>query len=273
MNTGFSIVELNGIKVISVDCINNTGMFSAYYSTGFGGISNLPGGCSMNLNIFKKNIDSRKNEQENFRRFCEAVGLPDGSKNLVLQHEIHSSIIHEVSKKDCKENIFDTQCHCDGDGQVTKDDIPLFVYASDCATLMMIDPSTGIFATTHCGWKNTLNGTLKNWITLFKNMGGNVGKAIIAIGPSLCQNCFEVDDDVKKLFLDFNPEYKRFMQKKESKTHIDLNSINKDLLIKEGILPNNIYISGICNKTEYNLPSFRRDKGANGVMGGILFKK
>lgn len=273
MNKGFSIVEKNSIKLISVDCINDTGIFNAYYSTGFGGVSDLPGGCSMNLNIFKRTIDCKENSIKNFDLFCDAIKVPNGYNNLVAQHEVHSSIVRKVTKKDCKKDIFDVTQYADGDGQITDDSIPLFVYASDCATIMIADPVTGIYGTTHCGWKNSLNNTINNWIGLFKQLGGNVKTAIAAIGPSLCQDCFEVDDDVRNLFLDSNPSFVKYMFKKGSKTHIDLNGINSELLVEEGIEPDNIHISGICNRTEYNLPSYRRDKGANGVMGGIIFKK
>ncbi len=43
------LLDRQGYKVISVDCINRLGNYNAYYSTGFGGISKMPGGCSMNL--------------------------------------------------------------------------------------------------------------------------------------------------------------------------------------------------------------------------------
>lgn len=65
MNKGFSPVTKNGVLLISVDCINSTGLFSAYYSTGFGGVSVREDDCSMNLNVFKNN-DSRENLQKNF---------------------------------------------------------------------------------------------------------------------------------------------------------------------------------------------------------------
>ena len=269
--TGFSIVEKDNVPLISVDCINKTGLFRAYYSTGMGGVSSMPGNCSMNLNIFKSN-DSKENARENFRRFALAAGVKSGFNKLVAQHEIHSSIIYRVTKKDYKRDILDNRAYKDADGQVTGDNIPLFVYAADCATLMLVDPSTGLYATTHCGWKNSLNNTIQNWIRLFATMGGKTDNAIVAIGPSLCQKCFEVDDDVRMLFLNYDSSFKKYMCRLGEKTHINLNGINGELLVREGINESNIYISDICNNEKLQLPSFRRDKGNNGVLGGILYR-
>ena len=53
-NNGFSIKFSGDVCLISVDCINQATDYRAYYSTGIGGVSNMPGGCSMNLSMFKK---------------------------------------------------------------------------------------------------------------------------------------------------------------------------------------------------------------------------
>ena len=273
MNNEFSIVYQNGIPLISVDCINKTGMFKAYYSTGFGGFSvNMPGGCSMNLNIFKRTEDGVESWRKNFDIFCTAAQVPGGYNSLVAQREIHSSITHIVTKADCKADIFEVETYKKADGQITADDVPLFVYASDCPTLILADDSTGIFGTAHCGWKNSLNDTIRNWIAAFKYAGGNVEQAIVAIGPSLCQECFEVGEEVRQLFINYDRDFENFMYRKGEKTHIDLNKVNASLLEKEGILPHKIYSCGICNRTEFNLPSYRRDKGLNAVLGGVIYK-
>lgn len=273
MNKGFSLINKDGVQLISVDCINDTGVFYAYYSTGYGGVSaHMPGDCSMNLNIFKHTPDGPDSWRENFRIFCNAAQLPQGYKNLVAQHEVHSNISHFVTMQDCKEDFFDTASYTRGDSQVTVE-APLFVYASDCPTLLIADTVSGVYGTAHCGWKNSLNDTIKNWITAFKQAGGNTNTAIVAIGPSLCQDCFEVGEEVRVLFLDKNPGFEKHMYRKGIKTHIDLGGVNSDLLIAQGIQPQNIFVSGICNWTEYNLPSYRRDKGQNRVMGGVIYKK
>lgn len=270
MNKGFSLVIKNGVRVISVDCINETGIFEAYYSTGFDGVSNMPGGCTMNLNIFKEN-DSLENSIKNFELFSSSVGV--SYKSFVAQHEVHSNVVCVVDENDRKTDIFDKSQYRDADGQITHSAIPLWVYGSDCPTLMIADASTGIYGTTHCGWKNTLNFTVRNWIDLFKSEGGSVDCAIVAIGPSLCQDCFEVEDDVRGMFLSYNPDFEKYMLKKGIKTHIDLGGVIRELLIKEGLKDENIHLSGVCTRTDLNLPSYRRDRGANGVMGGVIFKK
>lgn len=271
MNNGFSVIRRNGVTLISVDCINNTGKFQAYYSTGLDGVSSLAGGCTMNLSIFK-GIDTQENVVENFTRFADAACIPGGYRRLVAQREKHIPKVVSVGIADVKQDFFDISSYQFADGQVTKDNIPLFVYASDCATMLLCDPVTGIYATTHCGWRNSLNHTITNWIEKFVEMGGHTESALVAIGPSICQNCFEVDDDVRNLFLAYDSDFERWMYRKGSKTHIDLCSINRELLVQEGIPMGNIYESGICNCEELCLPSYRRDKGGNGAIGGVIYR-
>jgi len=268
-------VTKNNIPLISADCINETGLFKAYWSTGRGGVSQLEDGCSMNLNVFKNN-DSRKNTQRNFELFTAAAGVPQGSKNLVLQHEIHSNNAVFVTEKDIKADFLDKAAYPDGaDSQLAWDKLPLFVYASDCPTIIVCDVHSGIYGTIHCGWKNCLNGTTANWFSLFKAKGGRAESAVCAVGPSLCQHCFEVEDDVRSLFLSHDHSYREYMYRKGIKTHTDLGAVIKKQLIQQGVRAENVYLSGICNRchTQYSLPSYRRSKGANGVYGGVVWKE
>ena len=274
MNKGFSLVTKNGIPLISVDCINNTGLFKAYYATGHGGVSQLEDGCSMNLNVFKNN-DRAENSRQNFAIFASAAGVPNGSADFVLQHECHSSNAVFVTQKDRKSDIFEKTAYPKGaDSQLTAEKLPLFVYASDCPTIMVCDTASGVYGTIHCGWKNCLNGTIQNWFCLFKEKSGNAHTAICTVGPAMCQDCFEVDDDVRELFLNYDESYAQFMYHKGAKTHIDLAAVIKKQLVQQGVAEDSIYLSGICNKchTQYALPSYRRSKGANGVSGGVMWK-
>lgn len=277
------MVEREGVKLISVDCINDTGLFNAYYSTGYSGVStDLPGGTTMNLNLFKafnddalKEVESctKENPRKNFQIFSSACGF--SINNLSAVHEIHSNIVHRAQKLK-NQDVFNPNAYSDGDAQVAiyDDKLALFVYASDCCTMLLADPSTGIYATTHCGWKNSLNGTIHNWINLFSKLGGKKENAIIAIGPALVQECMEIGEDVYQLFINYSSDFAEDIiphPNTSSKYLIDLFSINTKLLLAEGIKYENIFPSGICNKCEFALPSYRRDKGRNGVMAGIIF--
>ncbi|MBR5620644.1 MAG: polyphenol oxidase family protein [Clostridia bacterium] len=283
MNTGFSVTEKKHVKLISVDCINSTGKFRAYYSTGYSGVSkNLPNGTTMNLNLFKKFKDpeldvtescGKVNPRKNMQLFSDACGFSLNS--LAAVHEIHSNTVFQAQSPE-RGAIFDPLAYRDGDAQVAlpSDRLTLFVYASDCCTMLLADPSSGIYATTHCGWKNSLNGTIHNWIEKFVQLGGSKEDAIIAIGPALDRNCMEIGTDVYRLFMDYSGDFAEDIYPSpydEGKYYIDLFAINTKLLINEGIKSQKIYPSNICNKCELMLPSFRRDHGRNGVMAGIIY--
>ncbi|MBR5521162.1 MAG: laccase domain-containing protein [Oscillospiraceae bacterium] len=80
-------------------------------------------------------------------------------------------------------------------------------------------------------------------------------------------------EEVREMFLEYNHDFEKYMYRKGEKTHIDLNDVNTAILVSQGICKENIFACGVCNGTELNLPSYRRDKGMNGVMGGVIYKK
>lgn len=273
MNNGFSIVEQNGVKLIRVDCINRTGKYRAYYSTGYGGISDMPGQCSMNLAMFKACVNDRfDNVKQNFRIFADACGFSLSS--MALHREVHGNHIAVVQKSTLPSDVFDRSQYGEADGQITRDpDVALFVYAADCATIMIVDSVHEVSGVVHCGWRNSVNGTIHQFINEYCKLGGSLSNAIVAIGPSISSEYYSVDQETADLFheklfsefLQFSPGLGRWK--------IDLPSIDKQLLIREGLSDEQIFIAPWCTykATDIRLPSYRRDHGLNAVLGGVLY--
>lgn len=271
-NNGFSIVERNGVKLISVDCIRQTGKYEAYYSTGYGGVSNVPGHCSMNLSLFKNfSCDTFENVRKNFALFAEACKVQ--LSTMSLNKEVHGNHIVKVDKNTLPEDFFDRSLYIEADGQVTDDpDVSLFVYAADCPTIMIVDPVNSISGVTHCGWRNSANGTIKSFITKFKEIGGKIENAIVAMGPSICSKHYDVTYDAACMF--FQLGFSDFLKYKSenNKWAINLSGINQALIEQEGIKNSQIHIAPWCNycDQELFLPSHRRDGNENASFGGVL---
>lgn len=274
MNSGFSVIDVNGIKLISVDCINRTGKFKAYYSTGIGGASDMPGNFTMNLSMFKRCAnDTFEKVMTNFQLFADCCGFP--IESISLHREVHENRTVAVSREDLPDDVFDRSAYEEADGQVTSDDrVSLFVYAGDCCTIMMADPQSGVFGTVHCGWKNSVNGTIPEFVRMFREQGGDVGSAIAAIGPSICREHYDLDMKSAEQFykLGFGPDLEYDIEKNRWK--VDLPAINRKLLQTEGVPEDSIYTAPWCTYEggELCLPSYRRDKGLNGMMGGVIFR-
>ena len=113
---------------------------------------------------------------------------------------------------------------------------------------------------------------------------------LAAIGPSICQQCYEVSEDVAKAFeqaLKGTDEILREIQRKglfqegvvypgreKGKYQLDLWLANLIILRRAGILLENISVTDICtcHNPEY-LFSHRASKGRRGNLGAFLMLK
>lgn len=273
MSEAFSIVERKGVKLISVDCISRLGSYHAYYSTGFGGVSDMPGGCTMNLSMFKNcRNDTFDNVKRNFSIFSDACGFP--LSRMSLHRETHEPTVSVVSSSDIPKDVFDRSLYGMSDGQVTKDrSVALFVYAADCCTIMLVDPVHEVIGTTHCGWRNSANGTIDAFLSAFRQCGGTPGSAVAVIGPSICREHYSVDEDTAQLFirLGYGPQIGE--RNEQGRYPIDLPAINTLQLQENGLDPGMIHVMPWCTweADDLRLPSYRRDNGLNAMLGGILF--
>lgn len=273
MSTDFSIIERNGAKLISVDCINRSGNYRAYYSTGFGGVSDMPGNCSMNLAMFKQcKNDSFDNARRNFEIFSKACGF--SLSRMALHRETHKPNMTIVTAADIPKDVFDREQYGESDGQITIDkSVALFVYAADCCTIMIVDPDHEVSGTTHCGWRNSINGTIPAFVSAFQTCGGDLKSAIAVLGPSICREHYSVDGESASQFASRGFAACLGKENEQGRFPIDLPEINRRQLVQLGMDASQIHVMPWCTweATDLRLPSYRRDEGLNAVMGGILF--
>lgn len=266
----FSLTERNGVKLISADCINATGKYRAYYSTGFGGVSDMPYGCTMNLSIFKDCVnDTFDNVRRNFALFADACGFPLNRISIV--HEVHGNRILHTDLSTVPRDVFDRELCLDADGQVTTSrDIALFAYAADCVTILMADPVHEVSGTVHCGWRNSVNETIPRFAAAFREAGGDPGTAVAALGPAICPKHFTVDEAAAEQF--FAIGLGSFLKENNRRWNIDLPAIDRELLLREGLKSENVHIAPWCTyENELRLPSYERDHRLNASLGGVLF--
>jgi hypothetical protein len=269
MSNETKLTDINGVELLSADIINNTGIAKAYFSTRKGGVSTGENG-SMNLNLFKPN--DRDNSDENFRIFCSAIDI--SPQSLVLGREKHTNNVRIVDRDYIRPDFFNRDnVYEHFDGQITTDnEITLFVYSSDCAVFLILDPAKKVIATLHAGWRGSLNGIIAKTVSKMTAFyGTNPTDLIVATGPNIRQCCFEVDEPVKNEFLEFDSSLEKFICAEKEKYHIDLDSINTELFIRLGVKFENIALNTHCTMCEDDLfHSFRRHKGINGVNGAVI---
>ena len=238
------IIKKDGLTYIQFPRLTACGAVKHIFSTRMGGVSNSIYG-PMNLSFNRG--DSRENVLGNYKILCGAVGI-DINK-LVLTHQTHTANVRAVTEEDCGTGIF-KEPFSDVDGLITdRPGVALVTQYADCTPLVFCDPVRRVAATSHAGWRGTVQeigaATVKKMIDEFGCRAENI---IAGIGPCIGKCCYEVDDPVINGFkkLDYINISDIAEEKSGGKYMLDLVTANKLILIHAGIDPNNIDASDIC---------------------------
>ena len=85
-------------------------------------------------------------------------------------------------------------------------------------------------------------------------MGARADRIQAAMGPSICQECFEVGDEVVEAFKKARFDLDAIVQRNAAtgKAHIDLRAANRDVLIAAGVPATAIVMSRHCSRCEHD---------------------
>lgn len=270
--TTTSIKFGNGIPYISFNALEQTGMVVNAFSTRQGGVSV---GCleSMNLGFNRGDLD--ENVLKNHKIFAKAVGFP--YENIVTTNQTHTTNVRVVTKEDCDKGITKDRDYSDVDGLITNvPGIVLTTYYADCVPLYILDPINKAIGLSHSGWKGTVKRIGDNTLKLMnENYGTNPKDVICCIGPSICQDCYEISEDVANEFInEFGKNNKILYNKGNGKYQLNLWESVKQVFLDAGVEYDNIYTTDICtccNKDE--LFSHRGHHGKRGNLAAFLMLK
>lgn len=238
------------------------------FSTRLGGVSS---GKWATMNLSFNRGDDKAAVLKNYEILCGAVGI--NTENLVLSGQTHTNNVKIVDKTDCGRGIT-KQSFTDVDGLITNErGVALVTQYADCTPLIFCDPVNSVIATSHAGWRGTVKQigkvTVEKMVSYF---GSNPKDIVAAIGPSISSCCYEVDEPVFDEFskAGFNLE-DIFFKKSNGKYMLDLKKANYEILLKSGILPENIDIADLCtccNSAEFH--SHRATGGERGNLAAII---
>ena len=168
--------------------------------------------------------------------------------------------------------------YTDVDGLITNEPgIVLSTFYADCVPLYFVDPVHRAIGLSHSGWRGTVNKMGQVTIEAMKReFGSRAADLYCAIGPSICQDCYEISRDVAEEFMKAFPEHVNdiLLQKSEEKFQLDLWKANEIVMLESGILPEHLAVTNICtccNPTE--LFSHRASKGKRGNLAAFLMIK
>lgn len=203
------------------------------FSTRFGGVSPAPWD-SLNLGVGRG--DDIANVQENYHRFCAALGTD--VNRVVLSKQIHEDVVRHVTEADAGKGLWRNRDYTSVDGMVTNaPHLPLVVFSADCNVILLHDPVRRAIGACHAGWRGTALGIVAKTVREMQRLFGCESTDIrAAIGPAIGQCCFETDQDVPEaLRATLGSEVEPYITWDGRKYHIDLKSINALWLRKSGI--------------------------------------
>ena len=195
----FELIDKNGLKYYSAGAFEKTGAVRHGFSTRLGGVSK---GCYATVNLRMHSGDDMDNVLENFRRVCRALGM-DHHK-LVLSKQVHEDNIADVTMEDAGNGILYENKFISADALITNTrGLPISVFSADCVPVLFLDAKRGVIAAAHSGWRGTvLKIAGKTAEKMISQYGSEPEDIIAAIGPSIQEDCFEVGDDVARIFID-----------------------------------------------------------------------
>ena len=245
------------------------------FSTRLGGVSE---GCFKSLNFGYDRGDKNFNVRENYRRTCRALG--GDYKKLVLSDQIHETRVEYVDKNFTAGEAIEKK-FIGVDGMVTdKKGLILATSYADCVPLFFVDTAKRVIGSSHSGWRGTVGmigrKTVEKMEILFKSRPEDI---ICVVGPSICQNCYEVSgdviDEIKKAYP--NETWEDIFYKKDdvnNKYQLDLWAANYHQMRLAGLREDNIYVSGLCTCCNSSvLYSHRASNGKRGNLNGFIMLK
>ena len=258
----------SGITYITFPKLEKTGLVRHIFSTRLGGVSPYPYG-PMNMSF---NQDAKENVMQNYELLCSCVGID--TSHLVLTKQTHTNNVMIVDKSHCGTGYTKASFE-DIDGLITNQSgVALVTQYADCTPLIFCDPVKKVIATSHSGWRGTVQQIGKITVEKMTSEFGSDPKDIIAcIGPCIQKCCYEVDTPVLEQFkkLEFLDLSKIFTDKGEDKYWLDMVEANKQILLDAGIKEENMDIADLCtNCNADSLHSHRATNGKRGTIGVII---
>lgn len=267
------IGEKEKFPLLYFENLEKTGIVSHGFTTRKGGVSE---GIFSELNLSFTRGDRTGDVTENFKRTARA--LHTQFERFVFSDQTHTTNVRKVTEADAGCGLIKPRTYKDVDGLITNvPGLTLSTFFADCVPLFFVDPIHHAIGMTHSGWRGTVGRIGAKTIQAMENAYGTRPEDIAAaIGPSICQDCYEVGEDVAHAFKREFPgqEQEILLPKTGGKYQLDLWKANEILLLEAGIRKSHLAVTNICTCCNPELLfSHRASHGKRGNLGGFLCLK
>ncbi len=273
-NPIFTIKQTGETPVLQFSIFNQTDMVKHGFSTRLGGVST---GIYASMNLGQSRGDDPEKVQRNYRIIADTIGV--STEWMVCSDQTHTTNVKVVTKEDAGKGLLQPKDYQDIDGLITN--VPglcLVTYYADCVPLLFLDPVQKVIASSHSGWRGTVGHMGEITIQkMQREFGCRPEHILAAIGPSICQDCYEVSEDVIQQFQQAFPENiwtDLYYRKENGKYQLNLWKANEWILLNSGILPEHLAVTNLCTCCNSDLLfSHRASHGKRGTLAAFLALK
>jgi YfiH family protein len=227
-----------------------------------GGVSTGP---YESLNLAYWVGDNAAHVDENWRRLREVIfktSFKASSEAPIARcHQVHGKTVRVVTLENLAEKP-------EADGMVTAEaGILLAVASADCVPILIVDEHCKIVGALHAGWRGVIAAIAPEGVRAMTRLGAAPGGMRAALGPSIGQCCFEVDDDLAHRFAREVAGSERHSRAGgPGKSHLDLRAIVTDQLVGVGLPRESITNAGPCTKCANDRFFSRRANSSSGLQ-------
>lgn len=246
-----------------------------------GGVSQHPW-QSLNVGLHVGDVDA--DVVHNRQRIAEAMGWD--FEAWTCAEQVHGHRVVKVTSADRgKGRLSRHDVVADCDALMTDErDILLVSFYADCVPLYFYDPFKKVVALAHAGWKGTVQQIAKHTVQAMQEQYGCVPSDLrAAIGPSIGACCYEVDQYVLNHIYPLLEQLRQTQpqeqnnidaivdNKNSEKAHLNLQQLNRQIMLQAGILPNHLEMTTLCTgcRTDQFF-SHRHEGGHTGRMASWI---
>lgn len=272
-------VDGSDLLLLKYPLLEELGIVKHCFTTRIGGVSE---GIFGTMNLSFTRGDDKSAVEENYRRLAEAMEVD--YENFVFTDQTHTVNVRKVSMTDAGKGLVRERDYQDVDGLITNEPgLVLSTFFADCVPLYFVDPVHRAIGMSHSGWRGTVARMGRVTLEAMQREYGTKPEDVIcAIGPSICQDCYEVSWDVAEEFakqfsgheqeiLMESPKNEAIQEQADKKYQLNLWRANEIVLLEAGVKKEHIAVTDICTCCNPDvLFSHRASHGKRGNLGGFL---
>lgn len=213
---------------------------------------------------------------ENYEKLGQLLNItPD---DMIRPSQTHTLIVRAVDRTNAGNGVVRLPDEGDCDGLVTN--VPgllLCTREADCVPVYLLDPVNKAVGMIHSGWRGTAGEISKNAISLMSSKyGTRPSDLMVAFGPNICQDCYEVGEE---LIEDFSVNFQDYLndlfrEDGNGKYRLDVSKAVQITLKRCGVKGENIFPSDICTYENTEFSSYRRQRSyISHMLTGIMLNK